>query len=183
MIAFVLVIEFLHQAEPESDYSLLCDGFDMQIHLEGPINDPKSADVCETILRALPDWFGMEEAILHYIKVTPERPTLISWDGESPVGFLSILQHNPYSAEIYVMGVLPAYHRCGIGRALVQAAEVFLREAGIEYLQVKTLAPTHPDPHYARTRAFYQAIGFRPLEIFPTLWNEENPCLVLVKKL
>ena len=80
-------------------------------------------------------------------------------------------------------GVLPAYHRCGVGRALVQRAETFLREARVEYLQVKTLAPTHPDEHYALTRAFYQAVGFRPLEVLPTLWNEDNPCVILVKKL
>ena len=27
----------------------------------------------------------------------------------------------------------------------------------------------------------YEGIGFRKLEVFPTLWDEWNPCLVLVK--
>ena len=81
------------------------------------------------------------------------------------------------------MGVLPDYHRQGVGRALIQQAEIYLREMGVEYLQVKTLAATHPDPFYARTRAFYEAFGFRPLEVLPVLWNPENPCLIMVKAL
>jgi GNAT superfamily N-acetyltransferase len=79
------------------------------------------------------------------------------------------------------MGVLPEYHRGGIGRRLVAAAEAWLRGQAVEYLQVKTLSPAHPDPGYSRTRAFYQALGFRPLEEFPLLWGAETPCLLMVK--
>ena len=39
------------------------------------------------------------------------------------------------------MGVLPEHHRAGIGRALLEAAESWLAERDIEYLQVKTLSP------------------------------------------
>jgi hypothetical protein len=58
-----------------------------------------------------------------------------------------------------------------------------LRGQGVEYLQVKTLSDAHPDAGYARTRAFYQAMGFRPLQELPELWGEENPCLQMVKGL
>jgi len=37
--------------------------------------------------------------------------------------------------------------------------------------------------HYAeydRTNAFYQRMGFLPLECLPTLWDEWNPCQVYV---
>ena len=81
------------------------------------------------------------------------------------------------------MGVLPQYHRRGVGRALLRTAEERLAEGGIEYLQVKTLSPAKADAGYARTRAFYQANGFRVLEEFPTLWGTENPALQLVKRL
>jgi coenzyme F420-0:L-glutamate ligase/coenzyme F420-1:gamma-L-glutamate ligase len=47
---------------------------------------------------------------------------------------------------------------------------------------VKTLAPTRPDENYARTRAFYEAMGFTPLEVFPELWDPRNPALQLVKR-
>ena len=155
----------------------------MTIHLEGPLVDPKSSSIIEQILRALPSWFGIEEAVIHYRDVAAEFPTIIAWDGETAAGFLTVQQHNPYAAEIIVMGVLPDYHRRGIGRRLVQRMETFLMGQGVEYLQVKTLASTVSDEGYARTRAFYQAVGFRPLEVLPQIWNEDNPCLLMVKKL
>ena len=47
--------------------------------------------------------------------------------------------------------------------------------AGTEFLQVKTLSAKHPDEGYEKTRAFYLAYGFRPLEEFPDLWSPESP--------
>ena len=49
--------------------------------------------------------------------------------------------------------------------------------------QVKTLAASHPSPEYAQTRAFYEALGYVPLEVFPTLWAAHLPVLQLVKAL
>ena len=49
-------------------------------------------------------------------------------------------------------------------------------------LQVKTLGPTRPSEHYDRTRAFYAALGFQPLEEIHDLWPG-NPCLIMVKPL
>ena len=39
------------------------------------------------------------------------------------------------------------------------------------------------DRPYARTRSFYYKMGFVPLEVFPLFWDEDNPCLFLVKHL
>jgi len=139
--------------------------------------------IYETILRSLPDWFGIEEAIIHYIEFASQSPTVVAYVDDTPVGFLSVKQHSPYTAEIYVMGVLPEYHRQGIGKALVKFAEASLREQNVEFLQVKTLSSSHPDTNYALTRKFYQACGFREVEEFPTLWGESNPCLLLIKTL
>ena len=50
-------------------------------------------------------------------------------------------------------------------------------------LQVKTLGPSHPSEHYAATRQFYVARGFRPLEELTEIWGEDNPCLIMVKRL
>ncbi len=71
----------------------------------------------------------------------------------------------------------------GSGRRWWQAAESHARGLGVEYMQVKTLGPSRPDKGYAGTRAFYAAMGFRPLEEFPQIWGEHNPCLILVKRL
>lgn len=79
------------------------------------------------------------------------------------------------------MGVLPAYHRQGVGRRLISAVETYLRANGTRFLQVKTLSEAHPDPFYQRTRQFYLGTGFFPLETFVELWGSDEPSLQLVK--
>jgi GNAT superfamily N-acetyltransferase len=81
------------------------------------------------------------------------------------------------------MAVAQDHHRRGIGRAMIDRAESLLVEDGVEYLQVKTLADRVEYEPYARTRAFYAACGFRPLQVFPDLWDPGNPALQLVKRL
>lgn len=81
------------------------------------------------------------------------------------------------------MGVLPAFQHGGIGRALMESAEQYAKSQQIEYLQVKTLGPSNDDANYAKTRAFYAALGFRPLEEFTQIWDENNPCLIMVKRI
>jgi len=149
--------------------------------IDGPLAGQSC--VCIPILRLLPDWFGIEAAILTYEREIDHLSTFLAKEGGNILGFLSMKQHFPASAEIYIMGVRPEAHRRGIGRALVTAAEAHARELGIEYMQVKTLAPSCPDDGYARTRTFYEAMGFRPLEEFKQIWDEINPCLILVKRL
>jgi len=100
---------------------------------------------------------------------------------------------------LVLMGVLPAWHRRGIGRALVERAASYARAEGFTLLHVKTLAPSDPDPGYAATRRFYEAMCFVPLEELPQVWGPENsrrravergtagaplnPCLLLVRPL
>jgi len=153
----------------------------MDFTIEGPSFG--QADVAVPILRALPEWFGLEAAIRRYEQEINILPTFLAKSGEQAMGFLSLKQHNAYSAEVYVMAVRPNAHRSGIGRALMDAAETHARELGIEYMQAKTLGPSRPDEGYARTRAFYEALGFRLLEEFEKIWDENNPCLVMVKRL
>jgi coenzyme F420-0:L-glutamate ligase/coenzyme F420-1:gamma-L-glutamate ligase len=49
---------------------------------------------------------------------------------------------------------------------------------------VKTLAATNANENenHARTRAFYEAMGFVPLEVLPEPWDPRNPALQLVKR-
>jgi ribosomal protein S18 acetylase RimI-like enzyme len=152
-----------------------------EITLQGP--SLGRASLCEPILRALPEWFGIEEATRQYIRDVEAMPTFLATLDGQVVGFLTFRQHSDYAAEIHVMGVHPRAHRRGVGRALMEALEAHLQAQGIEYLQVKTLSPAHPDKNYAKTRAFYHALGFRPLEEFPDLWGEQNPCLQMIKYL
>ncbi len=151
------------------------------MNVEGPLLGQSA--VCGPILRALPEWFGVEEATAQYIRDVDELPTFVAWDEGRAVGFMTVKQHFPQAAELHVLGVLPDMHHRGVGRALFSSVEAYLHQQGVEYLQVKTLSSAHPDKGYAKTRLFYEAMGFRPLEEFPTLWDEANPCLLMVKKL
>ena len=136
------------------------------------------ARLCQHVLRALPEWFGIEAATAAYVEAVRSLETFAVDDA----GFVTVKQHSPRAAEVYVMGVLPERHRRGVGTALLRAAEDALRERGVEYLQVKTLGPSHESSHYAETRQFYERRGFVPLEKFPDFWPG-NPCLLLVKRI
>ena len=91
--------------------------------------------------------------------------------------------HNPESADIHCMGILPQYHSKGIGKLLIKELENYLKNEGVKILQVKTVSADRECRAYAKTRAFYKAVGFFPLEVFPNLWNEANPNLILVKQI
>ena len=67
-----------------------------------------------------------------------------------------------------------------MGRALVLAAERYAAGHGYEFLQVKTVQKGHY-AEYDSTNAFYEQMGFREFECFPTLWDAWNPCQVYVK--
>ena len=138
--------------------------------------------LCEPIFYLLPEWFGIKTAISNYVREIDRLPTFLAVNEEQVVGFLSLKQHSEYAAEIYVMAVHPQFHRLGIGRRLVKVAEQKLCSSRVEYLQVKTLGASHPDEHYAKTRAFYYSVGFKPLEEFIGLWKG-NPCLQMIKRL
>ena len=133
------------------------------------------------IMHALPAWFSPPEDIDAKAVRHRDYPFFAAYDGETPVGFLALKIHNPYTADIYNLGVLEAYHRRGIGRRLVMAAEAYCRAQGQVFLTVKTLDASAVYEPYDRTRAFYQKMGFLPLEVFTTLWDAENPCLFLAK--
>ena len=142
------------------------------------IDPAERSRIAETVLRDLPEWFGIEEATAAYIEAAATLPTFAV---EPDLGFLCVKQHTPRAAELYVMGVRREHHRRGMGRALVAEAEAWCRAHGIRYLQVKTLGPSNSSPGYDKTRAFYEALGFVALEELHGLWDEDNPALILVK--
>jgi GNAT superfamily N-acetyltransferase len=143
-------------------------------------------DPVERLLRLLPGWFGIESSVLEYVAASRTLPAYLAWpDGgqaAQPSGVLLAVRHFPASAEIYLMGVDPAWHRRGAGRALVAALEADLVRQGVEFLQVKTQGPGRPDAGYEKTRQFYSGVGFRPLEEIHGLWPD-IPCLIMIKSL
>lgn len=137
---------------------------------------------CENVLRALPDWFGIESSLLDYVRAVERMPMWTAERDGEVVGFLALELKNEWVAEIHVMGVRREHHGQGVGTRLVEAAEESLRARGAEFLVVKTLGPSHKDAGYARTRDFYLARGFRPVEEFQGVWSPGNPCLVMIKR-
>jgi GNAT superfamily N-acetyltransferase len=151
------------------------------MHIEGPLTGVE-AD-CERVLRTLPQWFGIEQSLLEYAHNTANLPTFVAKNGEVVVGFLSLREHFSKAWELDCIAVNLALRGQGLGKKLQTCAESWLVEKGVTLLQVKTLAPTHPSKAYAETRKFYEALGYEPVEVFPTLWGADLPVLQLVKAL
>ena len=138
--------------------------------------------IAREVLEALPDWFGIPEAREEYIKKSAAQPFFAAFDGENAVGFLCLDETGKDTAELYVMGVLKDHHRRGVGRRLFEAAKERARALGYSFLQVKTVQ-MGKYPEYDATNRFYLALGFREFEVFPTLWDEWNPCQIYVMSL
>lgn len=99
---------------------------------------------------------------------------------QSPVCFVYTKETSPYTLDIYCMGIMKEYHRQGIGRKLLVLVEEYAKLHHYKLLQVKTVQEGKYDI-YDNTNAFYRSVGFYELEVFPTLWDEHNPCQIFVK--
>ena len=139
--------------------------------------------ITQKIMHSLPKWFSPPEDIEKKAIIHRNYPFIAAYDDDMPIGFAALKIHNEYTADIYNIGVLEQYHRQGIGRRLLEAIERYCSGCGYLYLTVKTLDSSAEYEPYDRTRAFYKKVGFIPLEVFSTFWNEDNPCLFLVKRL
>ena len=135
--------------------------------------------ISKAVLSDLPEWFGMPEYTNEYINKSAKMPFWVSFVEDEPVGFIALKETSRFAAEVFVMGVLKRFHRRGIGRQLFGAFYAHAKENGYEFLQVKTVDEGHY-AEYDQTRLFYESLGFRKLEVFPTLWDPHNPCLILV---
>lgn len=140
-------------------------------------------EACEALIAALPRWFGLPDSNAAYLRNLSLLPSWVAIVDSQVVGAITLEQHFPASFEVHFMAVRPEYHRRGIGRALLDHLEAEVRAGAGRWLHVKTLAPSHPDPFYARTRAFYEAMGFSPLFESSAFWSADNPAVVLVKRL
>ena len=138
---------------------------------------------CEAIARALPEWFGLEEGLAEMRGYLETGSGFVACQSNEVVGFLTLRRHFAETWEITWMAVARARHRRGVGRRLIESAATRCRGEGARWLLVKTLADSHPSEEYRATRAFYQAMGFDRLSVFPDLWGPDNPCLQMVRRL
>lgn len=135
------------------------------------IKDKKSKKhIAYSILEALTDWFEITESREQYVKDCEEQIFVVAKEAGKD------------TVEVAVMGVLKEYHRNGIGKELIKAAKDIAIERGYSFLQVKTVQMGFYED-YDKTNLFYRNVGFKEFEVFPTLWDKNNPCQIYVMAL
>lgn len=143
-------------------------------------NDKKV--ISRKILEALTEWFEVEESRGQYIDGSADMPLFAAEENGEYIGFLCLKETGRDTVELAVMGVLKEYHREGIGRQLVEKAVETAKSAGYSFMQVKTVQMGKYE-EYDRTNLFYISCGFKEFEVFPTFWDEANPCQIYVMAL
>ncbi|WP_029948644.1 GNAT family N-acetyltransferase [Parvimonas micra] len=136
--------------------------------------------ISREILNDLPEWFGMPESTEEYITDSQDKPFIACFMDKEAVGFVVLNATSVDCADIFVMGIKKNYHRMGIGTKLNDAYEELAKKLGYTYSQVKTVQSGHYK-EYDITNNFYKSVGYKELEVFPTLWDEWNPCQVYIK--
>jgi GNAT superfamily N-acetyltransferase len=155
----------------------------MDIHFVNVINEDDKVNICSNILESLPLWFGIPESNDEYCANVKNYAFIKITDGDNIIGFASIKDNNEYVSELYVMGIIPQYHRRGIGKYLINHICNILKESNKKYLEVKTLAAEKYSEEYMKTRNFYLEVGFIPIDILYNEWGKNNPCLIMLKNI
>lgn len=147
--------------------------------------EPLSAEhvaSCVAVMRQLPAWFGIEQAIQNYAKDLASCDGFLATQDGAVLGFVGLKRYGSHAIELNVIGVLPQHRRNGIGSRLLRTVENEARESGVRFLHTKTLSASKPNEAYEQSREFWRAAGFLPLDEH-LLWGPSNPCLILLKAL
>jgi len=143
----------------------------------------RKRELQERLTAALPQWFGQLKSNAKYAMLAETLDGYIAESDGARRGLLLLKHHSATSAEVFWMGVDPACHRQGIGRALMEMVVDDACKRGIRYLFVATLHPDVEYEPYLQTRRFYEAMGFvyAHEEHFPA--DLENPIAHYLKEL
>jgi len=140
----------------------------------------QKAKIASAILSDLPEWFGIPKHTKNYIETSKDLPFFAAYVDKQPIGFIVLKSTSDFTAEIYCMGVLKAHQHQGFGRLLLKRFESYARKHGYKLIQVKTVEQGKYE-EYDATNAFYRSMGFYEVEVFPSLWDEWNPCQLFIK--
>lgn len=145
-------------------------------------NSDEKEIISSNILNDLPNWFGLPDCTNDYIQECKELPFWCAEMSDNVVGFIALKETSKFTSEVFVMGVMLDNHHLGIGTKLYESCESYAIQKGYDFMQVKTVKEgTYQE--YDQSNAFYKKMGFKELECFPTLWDETNPCQILIKSL
>lgn len=153
----------------------------MNILIHEITQSDEKTKIVEEILLDLPDWFGLPDSTKEYIEQSKHLVLFSAYYDNQLTGFITQKETSPDTCEIHCMGVKKEYHHKGIGKLLFKQFEEYAKER-YSYIQVKTV-DEGKYPEYDQTISFYKSVGFKKLEVFPTLWDEWNPCLIMIKKI
>lgn len=145
-------------------------------------NEEEKRKIARDILESLTEWFGIVESREEYIADCQGRAFFCSYEKGIPVGFLYLKETGKDTVELAVMGVLKDFHRRGIGKSLFEVAKREACQQGYSFIQVKTVQMGRYES-YDCTNRFYLSLGFKELEVFPSLWDEWNPCQIYIMAL
>lgn len=93
------------------------------------------------------------EADIALARKNPNATILLGRDGEHVVAS-AMVGHDGHRGWVYYVAVDPERRQHGLGRAIMNAAEDWLRQAGIQKLQLMVR------PENTRVQAFYESIGY-----------------------
>lgn len=150
-----------------------------------PVRRDRDPEATDRILRSLPEWFGIEEAIQTYVALAGTQDSYlvaVADSGGATIGVALVHRHFDESAELTLIAVDAEHRGVGHGRRLIHAVEAQLRRKACQYLEVHTVGPSFEDAGYAATRAFYRAMGFSPMHEYDNL-DWDGPPLVMVRRL
>lgn len=97
------------------------------------------------------------EADIARARQGPGSAVLVGRDGQTIVATVMV-GHDGHRGSIYYVAVDPGYRKMGHGRAIITAAEDWLRERGIEKLQFMVR------PGNTQAQAFYETLDFKEQE-------------------
>ena len=147
---------------------------------------------CRWIMRALPEQFGDRIIQDQLMRDADKYPTMVAKLDGDIIGFLTYKELLPESVEMCTIGVLPQYHKQGIGNYMQDTMLSHLKSEGYKIVQIKLVAADYStlDLGWARR------LGFSPLELHPNwCWRANTngcncryphgtiPCLIIAKTL
>jgi GNAT superfamily N-acetyltransferase len=138
----------------------------MPVKIEPMPDVAAKAALCAAIAVELPMWFGRPESNARYAAGMADRDAFAASVDGTPCGLIALEYQFGVTCNIWWLGVRPALHRHGLGRALIERAAQEARKRGCRQMAVLTMGPRAESPAYDRTRTFYEAMGFEPLVEF-----------------
>lgn len=135
--------------------------------------------VVRQILEGLPEWFGIAEAREEYIAQSAGQPCFAAMEQGKPIGFLCLKETGRDTMELAVMGGTESTTAEVVAERFLRQQRSMRPKPGILFCQVKTVQMGRYK-EYDDTNRFYQSLGFKELEVFPSLWDEWNPCQIYI---